>query len=155
MGIGTDTLPCNLIEEVRTATVLARVAGRDVTAGTLADVYHAATAGGADALGREDLGRLAPGAKADVVLVDLSHPLMRPVRDPIRSLVYSAAERAVRDVYVGGQRVVQDGRTLNIDSNDALERLQEAQARMLAGSAQQDYLGRSAEEISPLTLPVA
>ena len=51
-------------------------------------------------LRRPDLGRLAVGAKADFSLVDLTHPMMRPVRDPLRSLVYAAGSRAVRDVYV-------------------------------------------------------
>ncbi|MBX9698143.1 MAG: amidohydrolase family protein, partial [Acetobacteraceae bacterium] len=75
MGMGTDCAPHNLIEEMRLAIVLARNAGRDLRAADVAMVFHAATAGGADALGRPDLGRLAQGAAADLVLVDLTHPL--------------------------------------------------------------------------------
>ncbi|NER48906.1 MAG: amidohydrolase family protein, partial [Symploca sp. SIO1A3] len=48
-----------------------------------ADVFHAGTAGGAKALGRTDIGRLAVGAKADIVVLDLDMPVMKPVRDPI------------------------------------------------------------------------
>jgi len=44
------------------------------------------------------IGAIAVGKKADLVLVDLAHPLMRPARDPLRSLIYYAADRAVRDV---------------------------------------------------------
>ncbi len=153
MGIGTDTLPKNMLEELRTASVLSRVASANVHATTLADVFRAATVGGANALGREDLGRLAPGAKADLVLVDLEHPHMRPIRDPLRSLVFSAAERAVKDVYVDGNKVVDNGRVLTIDVEDALGRLQAAQERMLAQVPENDFLKRSAEDITPLSLP--
>ena len=75
LGIGTDTVPQNLIEEMRWATVLARIAAEDIRTTEMADVFHAATAGGARALLRDDLGRLAPGAKADLVLVDLTKPV--------------------------------------------------------------------------------
>lgn len=154
IGIGTDTLPHNLIEEMRWAAVLARVAGRDIRAASTADVFHAATVGGAKALGREDIGRLAVGAKADLVLVDLSDPLMRPIRDPLRSLIFSAADRAIRDVFIDGQVVVRNRQVLTLDREAALEQLQEAQARMEAIVPDTDYAGRSSLEISPLTLPM-
>ena len=94
------------------------------------------------------------GAKADLVLVDVTHPQMRPARDPLRSLVYTAAERAVRDVYIDGRQVVADGRVLSLDRADALGRLDEAQKRMMAAVPEHDYAGRSAEEIAPMSLPV-
>ena len=56
----------------------------------------------AAALGRDDIGALAPGMAADIVLVDLGHPLMQPARDPLRSFVFHAADRAVRTVLVDG-----------------------------------------------------
>ena len=108
------------------------IAAEDIRTAEMADVFHAATAGGARGLLRDDLGRLAPGAKADVVLVDLASPWMMPARDPLRSLVFHAADRAVRDVYVGGQQVVADGRVLTLDRAGALARLAEAQKRMEA-----------------------
>src|SRR4029450_10639064 len=85
-------------------------AAEDIQTVSTADVFHAATVGGARALGRDDIGRLAPGMKADLVLVDLSDVSMRPLRDPLRSLVYTAAERAVRHVYVDGVKGVDDRR---------------------------------------------
>lgn len=154
LGLGTDTSPHNLLEEMRWAAVLARIAGEDVRTVGLADVFHAATVGGAKALGRSDLGRLAPGTKADLVLVDLTDPGMIPVRDPLRSLVYTAAERAVRDVYVDGIRVVANRQVLTLNRADAAGRLQEAQRRMLDAAPTHDYAGRSAQEIAPLSLPL-
>src|SRR5579864_3123816 len=120
LGLGTDVAPHNLLEEMRLAAILARVAAEDIRAVSTGELLHAATVGGATALGRDDLGRLAPGMKADIVLVDLKHPLMIPARDPLRSLVYTAADRAVRDVFVDGRKVVEKGRVLNLDRNAAL-----------------------------------
>ena len=121
---------------------------------TTEQVFHAATVGGATALSRDDIGRLAPGAKADIVLVDLEHPLMRPVRDPLRSLIYHGADRAVRDVYVDGYKVVDDGQVLTLDYHDAITRVEEAQRRMLQQVPSRDYAARSAEQMAPLSLPL-
>jgi cytosine/adenosine deaminase-related metal-dependent hydrolase len=155
MGLGTDCAPHNLIEEMRKAAVLARVAGRDIRAAGAADLFHAATVGGATALMRDDLGRLAPGMKADLVLVDLTCPQMQPARDPLRSLVFHAADRAVRDVFVDGRQVVADGKVTTMDQAGAGGRLRAAQQRMEALTPSRDYRGRGADEITPLSLPVS
>jgi cytosine/adenosine deaminase-related metal-dependent hydrolase len=144
-----------LIEEMRKAAVLARIAARDIATVTTSDLLHAATIGGARALMRDDLGRIAPNCKADIVLVDLTAPQMRPVRDPLRSFIYHAADRAVCDVFVDGQQVVANRKVLTMNQDDAADRLAGAQHRMLEAAARRDYRGRSAEQISPLSLPMA
>lgn len=154
MGLGTDTAPHNLIEEMRKAAIFARIAARDIATVTTADLLHAATIGGAKALMRDDLGRIAPNKKADFIVLDLTVAQMRPIRDPLRSFVYHAADRAVRDVFVDGQQVVADRKVLTLDQNDAAERLGRAQHRMMEAASGRDYRGRSAEEISPLSLPL-
>jgi cytosine/adenosine deaminase-related metal-dependent hydrolase len=154
MGLGTDTTPHNMIEEIRKAGTLARIGSRDLNNVSTGMLFHAATVGGARALLREDLGKLAPGAKADVVLVDLGHPDMMPVRDPLRSLVFHAADRAVKDVYVAGRKIVSDGGVTTLDHRGAGERLSAAQQRMMASSVDRDYRGRTTEELAPLSLPV-
>jgi cytosine/adenosine deaminase-related metal-dependent hydrolase len=155
MGLGTDTTPHNLVEEMRKAAVLARIAARDVAAVTTADLLHAATVGGATALMREDLGRIAVGKKADLVVLDLAVPQMMPPRDPLRSFIYHAADRAVRDVFIDGRQVVAGGQVLTLDQAAAGERFIRAQCRMLEAASRRDYRGRSAEEIVPLSLPLA
>ncbi len=152
VGIGTDTAPHNMLEEMRQALVVSRLASGDIYDLTTGDVFHAATVGGARAYRRDDIGRLAPGAKADVVLVDLTNPLMRPLRDPLRNLVYTAADRAVRDVYVDGIKVVADGEVLTMDIPAALDRLDAAQRRAEDEVPQHEPDGRSGEEVSPLVL---
>jgi 5-methylthioadenosine/S-adenosylhomocysteine deaminase len=133
LGVGTDTFPHNFVEELRTAAILARVAAGQAHAVTAADIFTAATIGGARALGRDDLGRITPSAKADFVMVDITHPAMQPLYDPVRSLVYAAGERAIRHVFVGGQQVVQ---------RRAIEKVPRF-----------DWAGRSAAEIMPPTFP--
>jgi 5-methylthioadenosine/S-adenosylhomocysteine deaminase len=155
VGIGTDTFPHNYLEEMRWADNLGHVAAQDVNAVQTGDVFRAATIGGADILGREDIGRLAVGAKADLVLVDARHPAMLPGRDPLRSLVHSALDRAVRDVYVDGLKVLADGVPVNLDYQGAAERLDEAQRRAEPIATELDWADRPIGEISPISLPVA
>ena len=152
MGIGTDTYPHNFLEEMRSAALFARTTAGTVDDVATRDVFEAATIGGATALGRDDIGRLAPGARADLALVDLDHPAMRPVREPLRSLIYVAAERAVRDVYVDGERVVADGRAVHIDLAAASEALEAAQRRSLEKIPALDWAGRDADTLAPMVL---
>ena len=154
IGFGTDVAPHNLIEEMRLAAILARVSAEDINTTSTGELFLAATVGGASALGRDDIGRLAPGMKADFVLVDLTNPFMMPARDPLRSLIYTAADRAVRAVYVDGNKVVEDRRVLTLDHAGALAALVEAQARMEADVPNHDWRGRRADEIAPLCLRV-
>lgn len=154
VGIGTDVSPHNIIEEMRLAAILGRVHSHDIRAANAASVFHAATIGGAKALGRDDIGRLAPGAKADFLLVDLSHPTMIPVRDPLRALIWSGADRPIRRAYVDGEPVLIDGKPVGIAYREAAGILAEEQAKMLANAPQRDYAGRTAEEVAPLSLPI-
>lgn len=151
IGIGTDTYPHNMLEEMRAAAIGSRMVSEDVWDLRTSELFDAATLGGADLLGRDDIGRVAPGAKADLVLVDVTHPAMRPLRDPIRSLVYAAADRAVRTVIVDGEIVVQDGTVLTLDLEKASAELEAAQRRAESGVAALDWSGRDHLAISPLT----
>jgi cytosine/adenosine deaminase-related metal-dependent hydrolase len=154
LGIGTDTFPHNMLEEMRLACLLGRIPERRVEGSTTADVFEAATLGGARALGRDDIGRLAPGAKADLVLVDLDAPSMQPLRDPLRSLVFTAADRAVRDVYVDGRQVVRDGEVVTLDLAGALTRLEDLRRKAEAEVPAKHWSGQSGREVAPLSLPL-
>lgn len=76
------------------------------------------------------------------------------MREPLRSLLYVAAERAVERVYVDGRLVVQDGRVTTIDYEQACEALEAAPQRSLAKTATLDWAGRSAEQLSPMVYAV-
>jgi|YNPMSStandDraft_1061717.scaffolds.fasta_scaffold00928_8 cytosine/adenosine deaminase-related metal-dependent hydrolase len=151
IGLGTDTFPHNMLDEMRLAAYAARMMAETPRALTSADLFEAATVNGAKALGRDDIGRLAPGCRADLVLVDITHPGMRPARDPVRSLIYAAADRAIRSVFVDGHEVVRDGKCLTIDYAAAAAELEEAQKQMIAGVPERDWAHRPLEAISPPT----
>jgi len=154
LGLGTDTYPHNMLEEMRNAAYVARLMGESPRTLATTDLFEAATVGGAKALGRNDIGRLSPGCKADLVLVDLHHPMLQPRRDPVRSLVYAAAERAIRTVYVDGRVVVENGKVLPFDYPAAALRLSEAQKRTEAAAPKSDWAGRAVTDYSPLTFPM-
>jgi 5-methylthioadenosine/S-adenosylhomocysteine deaminase len=155
MAMGTDTTPHNMLDEMRLALFMAKTQSGHVNLTTVADMLYAATIGGARALGRNDIGRLAPSAKADIVLVKLDHPAMVPNRDPLRSLIFNAGSRAVRDVFVDGKQVVSDGEVLTIDVSAACRAVEEGQRLAMAHVPKRDSAGRTAEAISPLSLDLA
>ncbi len=155
IGIGTDVYPHNMLDELRLASYIARVAAGSPRGASAGALFTAATVGGATALGRSDIGRLAPGCRADLVLVDCTHPAMQPCHDPMQSLIYSASERAVKHVFVDGRQVVRDGQVLTIDYKAAAAALEEAQARALERMPNLDWAGRDADAIAPPTFPRA
>lgn len=165
--LGNDTYPHGMLQEMKLAVLVSRLKSRrdhgrathpsaqgySLGAG---EILRAATCGAADYLGRPDLGRLAPGCKADFFTVDLTDPGMMPLHDPLRSLIYCAGDRAVRDVYVGGTQVVAGGELLTLDLRGLGAGLAAAQAAMCAAVATRpDAAGQSAGELWPLSLPVA
>jgi cytosine/adenosine deaminase-related metal-dependent hydrolase len=151
VGIGTDTFPHNMLEEMRTAAICARITAETPHTIASGDLVRCATLGGAKLLGRDDIGRLAVGAKPDVVMVDLAHPMMQPGYDPLRSLIYAAAERAVKHVFVAGAQVVKDGKVLTMDYAQAAAAVGQCQTRRIAGVASRDWAGRGIEDLAPPT----
>lgn len=108
LALGTDTFPPDMISNMHLGTILSRVVASDSAAASAAGYYRMATLGGAKALGREDLGRLAAGAQADIVLFDLDEPAMGQVFDPITALVINGNGRDVQGVIVAGEKVLWD-----------------------------------------------
>jgi cytosine/adenosine deaminase-related metal-dependent hydrolase len=151
LSLGTDTCPQSVIEAMRWAAVLSKTVERNAQATTAAHVFDAATLGGARALGRDDLGRIAPGAKADLVLWRASSWGMTPLRDPVKNIVYNAGAEDVDRVWVDGRLVVDGGRVLAADERAILEALQAAGARMWPRMREADRAGRGADELAPQT----
>jgi 5-methylthioadenosine/S-adenosylhomocysteine deaminase len=140
VGLGTDGPASNndldMWEEMRLAALVARQRERDPTVLPAVEVLGLATAGGAAALGRPDIGVLEPGRWADLLRLDLDDPGFVPVLDDadlVAHAVWSVTREAVRDVWVAGRQVVADGVCSTVDVGEARRRVQAAAAR-LAGS---------------------
>ncbi len=91
----------------------------------------AATQGGAKALGLEDqLGRIAPGYKADLVLYRLDAPAFTPLNSPIRQLVFGENGSAIDSVFIEGKEVVADGQLTRLDQRSISQRIEQAMSRL-------------------------
>ena len=157
IALGTDTYPRDMIMNMRTASYFGKVASRNLRAASAAEVFTAATLGGATSLGRSDIGRLAPGAKADIVTIDLAREdtlRFGPIRDPIKSLVECGIGDDVNMVIVDGIVRVARGRIEGVDFAALRARAQAAGERIWSGWQHWDTLGRTADEMSPPSFPV-
>ncbi|HEV8438987.1 MAG TPA: chlorohydrolase family protein [Methylomirabilota bacterium] len=153
VGLGTDTYPRDLISEMRWASNLCKIVERDFTAAPAAEVFTAATLGGARALGREDLGRLAPGAKADIVLIDMRSFRMGPYRDPIKALVQCGTSDDVDQVIVDGRTVVDGGHVVGVDESRLLAEAQAEADRLWSTVPEWHWQGLTADQLSPQSFP--
>ena len=129
-SLGTDTYPFDMFNDMRMASVLCKIVENNALAGLSTDVFHMATVGGADALGRSDLGRLAPGCKADIVLVRIDTPKATPVYDPFKFLIHAATGDDVERVIVDGTTIVNDGKVLTIDVPKVVREVNNASMRV-------------------------
>lgn len=153
MSLGTDTSPQSVIEAMRWAAVCSKIAERNTEATTAADVFDAATLGGARALGRDDLGRVAPGARADLVLWKARSWGMTPLRDPVKNIVYNATAEDVDRVWVNGRLVVDAGNVLAANEDHIFAALQAGGERMWPRMQDFDWAQRDAGRLSPQTYP--
>ena len=158
IALGTDTYPRDMILQMRNASYFGKVASRNLKAATAGDVFEAATLGGARSVGREDIGRLAPGAKADIIIIGLDgRGTLRfgPVRDPIKSLIDCGIGDDVESVIVDGRICMENGRIPGVDFAELRTRAQVAGERIWSSWADWDPLGRTGDEMSPFSFPLA
>jgi len=141
LGIGTDGASCsdnqNMYEAMRLASFVSKVQGPDWQNWlSTREAALAATEGSARALGFGDrIGRIAPGYKADLVMLDLDHPNWLPLNDPVNQLVHCEDGTAVESVMVGGRMVVEHRRILTLDLARLRDRATASRDRLLAANA--------------------
>ncbi|MBM3733605.1 MAG: amidohydrolase family protein [Acidimicrobiia bacterium] len=156
IALGSDTYPRDMILNMRTASYLGKIMSHTYRAATAGEVFAAATLGGAISLGRDDLGRLAPGARADIIIIDFAgRNSLRfgPIRDPIKSLIECGVGDDVDTVIVDGRVSMEGGVIPGVDFAELRAEAQAAGERVWASLPEWDPLGRAAEEACPWSYP--
>jgi 5-methylthioadenosine/S-adenosylhomocysteine deaminase len=151
VSIGTDTVPQDILNEMRLASYTSKLADWDCHSGASRDIFNSATLGGARGLSRSDLGILAPGALADIAIVDMETFNGVPYRDPIKNLINSSQRADVKWVIVNGKVVVEEGRLTTIDERKLLRDTQKTAEGVWERIPEHHYLKQRADEISPLS----
>ncbi|MDB5531046.1 MAG: N-ethylammeline chlorohydrolase [Devosia sp.] len=154
-AMGTDSYPPDMIRNIDIGVHIPKVIEGRTDAGGAAEIYRAATLGGAAALGRDDLGRLAVGAKADMIVVDLTNPRVGMIEDPIRTLHMNCTGADISTVIINGRTVMEDRNLPGVDAEAMSQRLKEYYATMKAGYSERDYQRRPVDEIFPPTFRAA
>ncbi|MGH6639437.1 MAG: amidohydrolase family protein, partial [Polaromonas sp.] len=132
---------------MRTGLYVARMMEGNATQTSMADLFSAATLGGARALGRDDLGRLAPGAQADIVVFDLQASHLGPIFDPLKNLFLAGRGTDCRASYIAGRCVMEDFAVGQVD----MKALQ-AQADIQFAKLQANQQERRFDAATPQTL---
>ncbi len=132
IGLGTDTAPPDLIDNMRQGLNICRVL-EGHAASSAAEFYNAATLGGARALGRDDIGRLSPGAQADITVFDLSGFHLGPILDPVKTMLLSGSGRDFTHSWIAGRAVMRNRDIPGFDL-EAMRRKAEAQFARLEAS---------------------
>ena len=134
VGLGVDGSASNersdLFFEVKQALLVARGRGGP-RAMTVREALRLGTRGGAAALGRDDIGQLAPGKRADIAVWRTDGlELAGAETDPVAGLVFSAPHR-VDSLYVAGDQVVRDGRLVRADEAEIAREHRKAARKLL------------------------
>jgi len=136
-GLGCDNCSCsdaqNIFQAMKLFALIGAISQVDPGPDQAVQAYRAATRGGAHALGRDDdLGRIEPGYRGDLVALDLSDPTFVPLNSAIRQMVYTESGRGVKDVIVDGRVVVRDGVLQTIDPAELMARVEAVMPGFLA-----------------------
>ncbi len=113
LAIGTDGAASNnaldFFREMYLVTALQKLAEGDASACPAGEVLRMACVGGAGAMGLTDCDDIAPGKKADLVVIDLRRPNMQPIHSIPNNLVYAGSKENVRLTMVNGKILYENG----------------------------------------------
>jgi 5-methylthioadenosine/S-adenosylhomocysteine deaminase len=148
VGLGTDGMSSNdgldMFASLKQAALLHKLWGIDYKRWVgAAEAWQLATIGGARAAGDADgLGLIAPGRRADLVLLDLDSHVFTPLNDPLRQLVFGSTTLAVDSVLVGGEWKVHGGEVVSVNEADVLARARERGQEIVGRFDEAFELGR-------------
>ena len=127
IALGTD----NMTEDMFQAMTIGSIVHRGSRGGGIDPqpqaMLDAATRNGALSLGRlEDIGSIEPGKKADLTLVNLDHPSLRPAINLVSNIVHYGNPGVVDSVMVDGEFLMLDGKVICLDEREVVENAQAA-----------------------------
>src|SRR5262245_17630420 len=154
VALGTDTYPMNFIAEMRWAAVLTRVVEGNFQAGRPHDIFNSATVAGCTFIRRPDLGRLAPGTKADILVINLNHMASAPYHDPIKALIDYGDSRDIEMVIVDGRTLVEHGKSVIVDETEVYDQAQRVVQRAWEAIPAWHWGGYDLEHIVPPAFPL-
>lgn len=126
--LGTDGPASNndldILGEMDFAAKIHKGVTKDPVTVSAPDVFKMVTTGAASAVGRDDLGVIVSGKKADLAVFDLDVPHMIPCVNPVSQLVYSARGGDAVDLVVDGRFVMENRKILAIDESELFNRIE-------------------------------
>ncbi|NLO89589.1 MAG: amidohydrolase [Clostridia bacterium] len=136
VALGTDGAASNnnldIFEEMRTAALLHKGVNLNPTLVTASEALKMATIWGAEALGLKNVGKIEPGKKADIVLLDFNSPHLQPKIDHVAHIVYSAGSADVDTVIVDGKIIMKNGKVLTLDEEKIYQEVQKRTQRLIS-----------------------
>ncbi|MEO0648075.1 MAG: 8-oxoguanine deaminase [Cyanobacteria bacterium J06650_10] len=111
----------NLLQEARTAFLIARVRDHDAAAMTAREALEIATLGGAKVLGRDDIGYLAPGMSADFITFNIDQPALAGSHYDVVAALIFCQPPAVDYSFINGKKVVDQGRLTTVQLETLIE----------------------------------
>ncbi|TXI07010.1 MAG: N-ethylammeline chlorohydrolase [Rhizobium sp.] len=154
IAMGTDTAPADMLMNLLVGLITCRINDRAPDRVRSADLFDAATLGGARALGRTDLGHLSPGARADIAVFGLDDAIMAPSVDPITTLVTGGSGKVTRAVFVDGRLSMLDRQLAGFDMDKARERAQAQYDGLTAKYPERSWNHPPVSEIFPPSYPL-
>ncbi|MFQ5914139.1 MAG: amidohydrolase family protein [Nitrospinota bacterium] len=140
LTLGVDLME-NLWIEMRNELQLQSIANSNPAAVPQKTPLHMATRNAARALGMDgELGVLAPGAVADIILVDIGGASARPFIDAVHHLLWRTEAADVKTVLVDGKVVVEDGALQTVDEAEALDRIEKASHAYIRRAGKEDLI---------------
>lgn len=136
VSLGTDS-PCSnntadMFQTMKVTALLHKGVNQNPTAITAWQVLKMATLGGAEALcWNNEIGSIEVGKKADVIIVDLSKPHLRPVHNEVSHLVYAARPEDVETVIINGRIVMENRKLTTLNVEKVIEEAEKTKNKLL------------------------
>lgn len=145
VGLGVDGASTNnsqnLWETMKLAMLFQKQKLEDPSFGSAELALELMTRGGAEAIHMEhEIGSLEAGKRADLIVIDTARPGLAPIQNVVTNLVYSNDPWAVRDVYIDGERVVQNGQHLRLDQQTVIGKAEKVLQPFLEVTELDQYL---------------